>query len=133
MTQTRQTARGAREMALFFCVICVRLRNLRWLLCTEMASDIDRGLRNYKSILAEPHHASEFSMQMAMIGLGRMGGNMVERLMRKGHQAIVFDRSGDVVAKYQRLGATPARDLSDVVAKLQGPRIVWIIVPAGAP
>jgi len=72
-------------------------------------------------------------MQMAMIGLGRMGGNMVERLMRKGHQAIVFDRSGDVVAKYQKLGATPARDLSDVVAKLKGPRIVWIMVPAGAP
>src|SRR3954468_13312070 len=72
-------------------------------------------------------------MQMAMIGLGRMGGNMVERLMRKGHQTVVYDRSSDVVAKYQKLGSTPAKDLAEVVSKLSAPRVVWIMVPAGDP
>jgi 6-phosphogluconate dehydrogenase len=72
-------------------------------------------------------------MQMAMIGLGRMGGNMVERLMRKGHQTVVYDRSSDVVAKYQKLGSTPAKDLAEVVGKLSAPRVVWIMVPAGDP
>jgi 6-phosphogluconate dehydrogenase len=70
---------------------------------------------------------------MAMIGLGRMGGNMVERLMRKGHQTVVFDRSSDVVAKYQKMGSTPAKDLAEVVSKLSAPRVVWIMVPAGDP
>src|SRR5215469_6453666 len=73
------------------------------------------------------------AMQMAMIGLGRMGGNMVERLMRKGHQTVVWDRSADVVAKYQKMGATPAKDLDDLISKLKAPRVVWIMVPAGAP
>src|SRR5947209_15850098 len=72
-------------------------------------------------------------MQMAMIGLGRMGGNMVERLMRNGHQTVVYDRSADVVAKYQKMGSTPAGDLADVVSKLKTPRVVWIMVPAGDP
>jgi 6-phosphogluconate dehydrogenase len=72
-------------------------------------------------------------MQMAMIGLGRMGGNMVERLMRKGHETVVYDRAADVVAKYQKLGATPARDLIEIVSKLKTPRVVWIMVPAGDP
>jgi len=72
-------------------------------------------------------------MQMAMIGLGRMGGNMVERLMRKGHQTIVYDRTPDVVAKYQKMGATPAKDLAEVVSKLKTPRVIWIMVPAGDP
>ena len=72
-------------------------------------------------------------MQMAMIGLGRMGGNMVERLMRKGHKTVVWDRSADAIAKYQKLGSTPAKDLNDVVAKLETPRVVWIMVPAGDP
>jgi 6-phosphogluconate dehydrogenase len=72
-------------------------------------------------------------MQIAMIGLGRMGGNMVERLMRKGHETVVWDRSADVVTKYQKLGAAPAKDLADLVGKLKTPRVVWIMVPAGAP
>jgi 6-phosphogluconate dehydrogenase len=72
-------------------------------------------------------------MQLAMIGLGRMGGNMVERLMRNGHQLVVYDRSAETVAKYQKLGATPAGDLKAVVGALAAPRIVWIMVPAGAP
>jgi 6-phosphogluconate dehydrogenase len=70
---------------------------------------------------------------MAMIGLGRMGGNMVERLMRNGHQTVVYDRSADVVGKYQKMGSTPAKDLAEVVSKLKAPRVVWIMVPAGDP
>ena len=68
-----------------------------------------------------------------MIGLGRMGGNMVERLMRKGHKTVVWDRSADVTAKYQKMGATAAKDLNDLIAKLETPRVVWIMVPAGDP
>jgi 6-phosphogluconate dehydrogenase len=72
-------------------------------------------------------------MQLAMIGLGRMGGNMVERLMRHGHKLVVFDRSADAVAKYAGMGATGADDLAKVVGALQAPRVVWIMVPAGDP
>jgi 6-phosphogluconate dehydrogenase len=72
-------------------------------------------------------------MQIAMIGLGRMGGNMTERLMRKGHSVVAFDRTPDVVAKYQKLGATGVNDLGAVADALQAPRVVWIMVPAGDP
>jgi len=72
-------------------------------------------------------------MQLAMIGLGRMGGNMAERLMRHGHKLVVFDRTADVMTKYQKLGATPAGNLAAVVKALAAPRIVWIMVPAGDP
>jgi len=72
-------------------------------------------------------------MQLAMIGLGRMGGNMVERLMRKGHKVVVYDRSPDAVSKYASLGATPAADLAALVRALETPRVVWIMVPAGDP
>lgn len=72
-------------------------------------------------------------MQLAMIGLGRMGGNMTERLMRDGHQVVVFDRSAEVVKKYAGLGAIGAASPAEVVAKLTAPRVVWIMVPAGKP
>ncbi len=72
-------------------------------------------------------------MQLAMIGLGKMGGNMTERLMRGGHTVVAYDRDPAVVSRYQGLGAAPARDLADVVAQLAAPRVVWIMVPAGAP
>ena len=72
-------------------------------------------------------------MQLAMIGLGRMGGNMVERLMRHGHSLVVFDRSAEAVSKYEGLGATSAAGLAKVVQALAPPRIVWIMVPAGDP
>ena len=68
-----------------------------------------------------------------MIGLGRMGGNMVERLLRKRHELVVFDRSAETIAKYGQLGAAGAKDLADTVAKLRPPRVIWIMVPAGAP
>src|SRR6185503_14917714 len=72
-------------------------------------------------------------MQLAMIGLGKMGGNMTERLLRGGHEVVSFDRSADVVKKYEKLGAKGAGSLADVVKKLKAPRIVWIMVPAGKP
>jgi 6-phosphogluconate dehydrogenase len=72
-------------------------------------------------------------MQLAMIGLGKMGGNMSERLMRNKHSVVVFDHTAAHVDKYQKLGATPAKDLADVVRHLSAPRIVWIMVPAGQP
>jgi len=72
-------------------------------------------------------------MQLAMIGLGRMGGNMTERLMRDGHRVVVFDRSPETVQKYVGLGALGATGPADVVAKLTSPRVVWIMVPAGKP
>jgi len=72
-------------------------------------------------------------MQIGMIGLGRMGGNMVRRLMKGGHTCVVFDRGADVVAAYAKEGATPAKSVQDLVSKLQKPRAVWIMVPAGGP
>jgi 6-phosphogluconate dehydrogenase len=70
-------------------------------------------------------------MQIAMIGLGRMGGNMVRRLLRGGHQCVVFDRNGDAVADLVKEGAVGASSLTDVVAKLEKPRAVWLMLPAG--
>jgi 6-phosphogluconate dehydrogenase len=72
-------------------------------------------------------------MQLAMVGLGRMGGNMVERLMRHGHKLVVYDRSDEAMAKYERLGASPAADLAALVRALERPRVIWIMVPAGDP
>jgi 6-phosphogluconate dehydrogenase len=72
-------------------------------------------------------------MQLAMIGLGKMGGNMVERLMRGGHSLVAFDRDPAVVAKYQQLGASPAKDLAELAGQLESPRVIWIMVPAGKP
>jgi 6-phosphogluconate dehydrogenase len=68
-----------------------------------------------------------------MIGLGRMGGNMVERLMRHGHSVVAYDRDPATVGRYQGLGAAPAKDLADVVRQLETPRVIWIMVPAGKP
>ncbi len=72
-------------------------------------------------------------MRLAMIGLGRMGGNMTERLVKGGHEVVAFDRTRDVVDKYVLHGATGAYTVTDVPAKLKSPRIIWIMVPAGKP
>jgi len=72
-------------------------------------------------------------MQLAMIGLGKMGGNMSERLLRGGHSVVTYDRSADVVQRYAKLGATGASSLADVVKQLTAPRVIWIMVPAGDP
>ena len=72
-------------------------------------------------------------MRLAMIGLGRMGGNMSERLMKGGHEVVVYDRSAEAVQKYVALGAVGAGSDSEITAKLKAPRIVWIMVPSGKP
>ena len=72
-------------------------------------------------------------MQLAMIGLGRMGGNMVQRLLQGHHELVVFDRSSEVVQQHSAIGATGAKDLVDLCAQLRSPRVVWVMVPAGAP
>ena len=69
-------------------------------------------------------------MQLGMIGLGRMGGNMVRRLLRAGHECVVFDASRDAVAALAKEGAVGAASLDDLAAKLSAPRAVWIMVPA---
>jgi 6-phosphogluconate dehydrogenase len=70
-------------------------------------------------------------MQVGMIGLGRMGGNMVRRLMRGGHACVAYDRSAESVAALAKEGATGANALADLVATLAPPRVVWMMVPAG--
>ncbi|HSP19447.1 MAG TPA: decarboxylating 6-phosphogluconate dehydrogenase [Myxococcaceae bacterium] len=72
-------------------------------------------------------------MQIGMIGLGRMGGNMVRRLMKDGHSCVVYDRGADAVGALVKEGATGARSLQELVSKLQKPRAVWVMVPSGAP
>jgi len=72
-------------------------------------------------------------MQLGLIGLGRMGGNMARRLMAGGHQIVAWDRRADAVQALERDGADAARSLDDVVARLTPPRAVWIMVPAGGP
>ena len=72
-------------------------------------------------------------MRVAMIGLGKMGGNMTARLLRRGHEVVAFDRSSEAVQRATSLGARAAGDLKSVVAALEAPRVVWIMGPAGAP
>ena len=72
-------------------------------------------------------------MRVAMIGLGKMGGNMTARLLKKGHEVVAFDRTAEAVQRAVALGARPATDLRSVVSGLQAPRVVWIMVPAGQP
>jgi 6-phosphogluconate dehydrogenase len=71
-------------------------------------------------------------MQLGMIGLGRMGANMVRRLMRDGHECVAFDLDADAVTELQGEGALGAQSFEDLVAKLDKPRAVWMMVPAGA-
>jgi len=69
-------------------------------------------------------------MQLGMIGLGRMGANMVRRLIRNGHQCVVYDRSEQAVKDLVKEKAVGATSLADFVKKLQKPRVVWLMVPA---
>jgi 6-phosphogluconate dehydrogenase len=70
-------------------------------------------------------------MQLAMIGLGRMGASMVRRLMKQGHECVVFDLRAAAVEALASEGATGAASLEDLAAKLSAPRSVWVMVPAG--
>src|SRR5260370_36576031 len=70
-------------------------------------------------------------MQLGMIGLGRMGGNIVRRLMKHGHTAVVYDKDEKAVAALAADGAAGAKALEDFVAKLEKPRTAWGMLPAG--
>ena len=71
------------------------------------------------------------SMQLGMVGLGRMGANIVRRLLRAGHECVVYDRNADVVKALEGEGATGSHSIDDFVAKLRTPRAAWVMVPAG--
>ena len=75
--------------------------------------------------------ATDKPMQLGMIGLGRMGANLVRRLVRDGHQCVVYDVSPDAVKALEGEGAVGSSSLKDFVSKLDKPRALWIMVPAG--
>ena len=70
-------------------------------------------------------------MELGIIGLGRMGGNISQRLMRAGHRTVVYDRNEEAVHGLADKGAAPSSGLADMVAKLTPPRAVWVMLPAG--
>jgi 6-phosphogluconate dehydrogenase len=72
-------------------------------------------------------------MRLGMVGLGKMGGNMVQRLLRGGHEVAVYDLNAEAVQKLAALGATAASSLEELAGALQAPRVVWVMVPAGDP
>jgi 6-phosphogluconate dehydrogenase len=71
-------------------------------------------------------------MEIGIIGLGRMGGNIARRLMRDNHRCVVFDQSAEAIKTLEKDGAAPAKDLAGVVSQLKAPRAVWVMLPAGA-
>lgn len=72
-------------------------------------------------------------MKIGFVGLGKMGGNMVERLLLAGHEVVAFDRSPEVVAQVVAKGAVGAESFEDLARKLPDRKIIWLMVPAGAP
>jgi len=72
-------------------------------------------------------------MELAFIGLGKMGMNMVTRLRRGDHRVVAYDRSPELVTKSEAVGCHGASTLEDLVGKLQSPRVVWVMVPSGGP
>ena len=72
-------------------------------------------------------------MRIGMVGLGRMGGNMTRRLLRAGHEVVAFARSSESIAAAETDGAVGAHSLEEVVSKLDPPRVVWLMIPAGDP
>lgn len=72
-------------------------------------------------------------MELGIIGLGRMGGNMVQRLLSGGHRIVVYDQNQEAIQSSEEKGAVAASSLADLAAKLSQPRAVWVMVPAGDP
>ena len=70
-------------------------------------------------------------MKLAMLGLGRMGANMTRRLLRAGHECVVYDQRPQAAAGLAREGAVPASTLDELLQSLPHPRVVWLMVPAG--
>jgi 6-phosphogluconate dehydrogenase len=72
-------------------------------------------------------------MQLGMVGLGKMGANLTERLVQAGHDVVGFDLNPDAVRRVERVGAAGATSLEDLMTGLEAPRVVWMMVPHGAP
>ena len=72
-------------------------------------------------------------MDLGMIGLGRMGANMTERLLQAGHRVITYDQSPEAIQRVVDIGATGAHSLADFVRQLEPPRVIWLMVPSGDP
>ncbi len=72
-------------------------------------------------------------MQLGIVGLGRMGGNIARRLIARGHEVVAFDRNSQAAAQLAAAGGTAAGDLESLVKRLSPPRAVWIMLPAGTP
>ncbi len=72
-------------------------------------------------------------MQLGFIGLGKMGGNMVQRLLQGGHQVVAYDRNQDVVKELASKGAVAATSVAEMVSRLSAPKAIWIMVPSGNP
>src|SRR5260370_30494953 len=86
--------------------------------------------RDHASSTSENALVEKQVMQLAMIGLGRMGANMVRRLIKAGHECVVFDMSPKAVADLAREKAVAAASLADLVGKLKKPPAAWLLVPA---
>jgi 6-phosphogluconate dehydrogenase len=84
-------------------------------------------------VLAKEIFRERQEMRLAMIGLGRMGGNMAQRLLHGGHEVIVYDRSAEAVTALVTKGVAAAKDVRDVAKQLEPRRIIWIMLPAGSP
>jgi 6-phosphogluconate dehydrogenase-like protein len=85
---------------------------------------------NIDSVDSVDQKSKEVTMQIGMIGLGRMGANMARRLIRKGHSCVVFNRSPQAVNELIKEKAIGATSLTDVVKRLEKPRAIWLMVPA---
>ena len=72
-------------------------------------------------------------MKLGFVGLGKMGGNMVERLLEGGHEVVAYARSEDSIREAESRGAAGARTLEELAGKLAPPRVVWLMIPAGKP
>src|ERR1700677_3440850 len=81
---------------------------------------------------AQLHETKEDEMKVGMVGLGRMGSNMVRRLLGAGHECAVFDVHPEAAQEAVKAGATATRSLDELVARLERPRAIWIMVPAAA-
>src|SRR5204862_656456 len=77
-----------------------------------------------------PHEKGGPLRQIAMVGLGRMGANLVRRLLRDGHECVAFDVDEDAVTRLESEGAAGARSPEEAIEKLSKPRVVWVMVPA---
>jgi 6-phosphogluconate dehydrogenase len=81
----------------------------------------------------ETDEPEESLMKIAMVGLGKMGANMTQRLIEHGHEVVAFDLSPEARAAAAKVGAEPAATLEELAGKLTAPRVAWVMVPSGAP